>query len=74
MLRGRSWIGWHHHATLVMLAHAFLSLEMLRSKKLLGGPCHRRVVRFNIYSSPGQASVPTAGRKQKAHAVHNYLT
>jgi SRSO17 transposase len=30
---GRSWIGWHHHATLVMLAHAFLTLEMLRSKK-----------------------------------------
>jgi SRSO17 transposase len=30
---GRSWIGWHHHATLVMLAHAFLTLEMLRGKK-----------------------------------------
>lgn len=30
---GRSWIGWHHHATLVMLAHAFLTLETLRSKK-----------------------------------------
>ena len=30
---GRSWIGWHHHTTLVMLAHAFLTLETLRSKK-----------------------------------------
>jgi len=30
---GRSWIGWHHHTTLVMLAHAFLTLERLRSKK-----------------------------------------
>ena len=30
---GRSWIGWHHHTTLVMLAHAFLTLEMLRGKK-----------------------------------------
>jgi SRSO17 transposase len=30
---GRSWAGWHHHVTLVMLAHAFLTLEMLRSKK-----------------------------------------
>jgi SRSO17 transposase len=30
---GRSWTGWHHHTTLVMLAHAFLTLEMLRSKK-----------------------------------------
>jgi SRSO17 transposase len=27
---GRSWIGWHHHTTLVMLAHAFLTREMLR--------------------------------------------
>jgi SRSO17 transposase len=30
---GRSWTGWHHHVTLVMLAHAFLTLEMLRNKK-----------------------------------------
>ena len=30
---GRHWMGWHHHVTLVMLAHAFLTLEMLRSKK-----------------------------------------
>jgi SRSO17 transposase len=30
---GRSWNGWHHHVTLVMLAHAFLTLETLRNKK-----------------------------------------
>lgn len=30
---GRTWIGWHHHVTLVMLAHAFLTLETLRHKK-----------------------------------------
>jgi SRSO17 transposase len=30
---GRGWIGWHHHITLVMLAHAFLTLETLRRKK-----------------------------------------
>ena len=30
---GRSWIGWHHHMTLVMLAHSFLTLETLRNKK-----------------------------------------
>lgn len=29
----RHWTGWHHHVTLVMLAHAFLTLERLRSKK-----------------------------------------
>ena len=30
---GRNWQGWHHHVTLVMMAHAFLTLETLRSKK-----------------------------------------
>ena len=30
---GRHWTGWHHHVTLVMLAHALLTLEKLRSKK-----------------------------------------
>ena len=27
---GRSWMGWHHHVSLVMLAHAFLRLEQRR--------------------------------------------
>ena len=30
---GRSWSGWHHHVTLVMLAQSFLTLETLRNKK-----------------------------------------
>jgi SRSO17 transposase len=30
---GRNWQGWHHHVTMVMLAHAFLTLETLRRKK-----------------------------------------
>ncbi len=30
---GRGFTGWHHHATLVTLAHAFLTLERLRRKK-----------------------------------------
>ena len=30
---GRSWQGWHHHVTLVMIAHAFLTLEAMRAKK-----------------------------------------
>ena len=28
---GRSWPGWHHHVTLVSVAHGFLTLERLRS-------------------------------------------
>jgi SRSO17 transposase len=27
---GRSWLGWHHHVTLVSVAHAFLTTERLR--------------------------------------------
>ena len=30
---GRSWRGFHHHATLVMLAFGFLALEQLRAKQ-----------------------------------------
>ncbi|MBI4468458.1 MAG: IS701 family transposase [Acidobacteria bacterium] len=30
---GRTWAGWHHHVTLTMLAHAFLTLETMRGKK-----------------------------------------
>jgi len=33
---GRNWQGWHHHVTMVMLAHAFLTLETLRNKKTTG--------------------------------------
>jgi hypothetical protein len=29
---GRSWIGWHHHVTLVSVAHAFVTLERLNPK------------------------------------------
>ena len=33
---GRNWQGWHHHVTMVMVAHAFLTLETLRGKKTSG--------------------------------------
>ncbi len=31
---GRSYQGWHHHVTLVSLAHGFLTLERLNPKAL----------------------------------------
>jgi SRSO17 transposase len=31
----RSWVGWHHHMTLVGLAHLFVTLMRLRLKKKL---------------------------------------
>jgi SRSO17 transposase len=30
---GRSWPGWHHHVSLVSVAHGFLILERLRRPK-----------------------------------------
>ncbi len=32
---GRSWNGWHHHVTLVSVAHGFLTTERLRSRPRL---------------------------------------
>jgi len=58
---GRSLERWHHHVTLVMLAHSLLPLETLR-KKLLAGPCQGCVVRFSGCFAPGQARAATAAR------------
>ena len=30
---GRGWAGWHHHVTLVSVAHGFLTLERLQRPK-----------------------------------------
>ncbi len=30
---GRGWVGWHHHVTLVSVAHGFLTLQRLRRPK-----------------------------------------
>lgn len=72
---GRSWRGWHHHVTLTMLAHAFLTLgEPAEQKKLLGGPCRERVVRYSICCSRGAAFAPIAVRNRRGHAALEYLT
>jgi SRSO17 transposase len=33
--QGRGWPGWHHHVTLVSVAHGFLVLERLHSPNLV---------------------------------------
>lgn len=60
---GRSWRGWHHHVTLVMLAHAFLRLEQKRRKGKTRWtlPQTRRDSRG--YCARGQAPVATVGRR-----------
>ena len=35
----RSWVGWHHHVTLTLLALWFLQLERWRLKKNAGAEC-----------------------------------
>src|SRR5260370_4961411 len=47
--------------------------DLTRQKKLLGGPCRGRDVRFNISCSPGLALALTVAPLQGALAVHNTL-
>ena len=54
---GRGWVGWHHHATMVLLAFAFVLRERLRGRK--GGhssPFPRSWAGSNSSSQPGPAS------------------
>jgi SRSO17 transposase len=55
---GRHWAGWHHHVTLVMLAHAFLTLERLRSKKTSGWtrPQTRREIQRLLFTWTGHCA------------------
>src|SRR5260370_26896656 len=47
--------------------------DLYAAKKLLGGPCRGRDVRFNISCSPGLALALTVAPLQGALAVHNTL-
>src|ERR1035437_2866205 len=45
--------------------------NITKQKKLLGGPCRGRDVKFNTSCSPGLVSAPTAAPQQGTPAVHN---
>jgi hypothetical protein len=47
---GRGWPGWHHHVTLVSVAHGFLTLERLRSPSWWRRP--------DRVAAPGPAASP----------------
>ncbi len=71
---GRSWSGWHHHVTLVMMAHAFLTFEAMRDKKNFWvDPADGRVVRFSGCCALGRAVAVIAVLPVQI-ADHNYLT
>jgi SRSO17 transposase len=55
---GRNWTGWHHHVTLVMWAHAFLTLEKLRNKKTSGWtlPQTRREIQRLLFTWTGRCA------------------
>ena len=55
---GRNWTGWHHHVTLVILAHAFLTLERVRSKKSSGWtlPQTRREIQRLLFTWTGECA------------------
>ena len=58
---GRNWDGWHHHVTIVMMAHAFLTLETSAVKKTSGWTLPRTRREIQYCSSPGQVSAHIAG-------------
>jgi hypothetical protein len=58
----RSWAGWHHHMTMVLLAHHFLVLER-RERGKKGGRTYRRGDR------PGDAGAPGAGSRSPGALV-----
>jgi len=75
---GRSWSGWHHHVTLVMLAHSFLTLETLRNKKNFWvDPAEDRVVKFSGCCVPGQdraaTVVPWSGHRSHSSVLNEVI-
>src|SRR6266851_10300641 len=78
---GRTWPGSLRRAQLDRLApshhasHDGARLPNTRDssakKKLLGGPCRRRAVRFNICSSLGPGCAPTVRRRSSVREVLN---
>jgi len=68
----RSWAGWHHHMTLVILAHHFLVLERgKRGKK--GAGIHRRGDRSRATSTSRARSRP-ASASLRAHSLSDPRT
>src|SRR6266700_1117621 len=70
---GRSWIGWHHHTTLVMMAHAFLTLETLRRKKTSGWtlPQTRREIQYLLITWTGVCAYCKAKIKRARFLILN---
>jgi SRSO17 transposase len=63
---GRHWAGGHHHVTLVMPAHAFLTVETLRSKETSGWtlPRTRREIQYALFTWTGACAY--GGQKIRA--------
>jgi SRSO17 transposase len=75
---GRSWAGWHHHVTLTMLAHAFLTRERLRAKKTAGTTTRKlpslQQVRREIQKLLHLGREPVRCATEKQNLTHLSLT
>lgn len=69
--RRRSWMGWHHHVSLVMLAHAFLRLEQKRGgrKPRWTLPQTRREIQRLLCTWTGACCFCGAKEEWALHAV-----
>jgi SRSO17 transposase len=67
---GRTWPGWHHNATMVMLAHGFLTIERSRGKGKKGEPLPtlpavKRGVQHRVSFELGTRLVEEEGRDRR---------
>ncbi len=75
---GRSWKGWHHHVTVVMLAHAFLSTLRAEQGTDAPLPSLRMAARTIVLESATQELMKEHGFERKraatvaAHMLRRY--
>ncbi len=67
---GRTWRGWHHHASMVLLAYAFVSLQRAERRAATPLPTFPAVVRLIVLESATQRFMTTMKMsRRKAAAV-----
>jgi SRSO17 transposase len=77
---GRSWPGWHHHVTLVSVAHAFVTLERLNPKPVRRPDHLPGIARAAIAARrlgrrvPALPAQPSTVDRMAASIGHAYLT
>ena len=72
---GRSWLGWHHHVTMVALAQAFLmsvrSKEMRQGRKLPTVPNVRKYLQARVAGALLSAILDGKDREERKVRIHS---